>query len=181
VPALLAGDEPESMRERLADDGEPVSATAGRPRQVDHERRAAGARDTAGKEAVGRSPRRIGPNRLRDARNLTLEDRGGRLRRDVTGGDSGPAGREHQTHVVAELLDRRGDLAPLVRDDASRDLVALLREQLLQQCPALVRPLAASDAVRDGEDGGLQISSFVFSSRRTSLTTIEPSIAFAMS
>lgn len=181
MSALLAGDEPESVRERLADDGEPVSATAGRSRQVDHERRAPGARDTAGKEAVGRSPRRIDPNRLGDARNLTLEDRGGRLRRDITGGDSGPAGGEHQVHVIGELLDRGRDLAPLVRDDAPRDLVALVREEPLQQSPALVSPLAARDAVRDGEDGGLQISSFVLSSRRTSLTTIEPSIAFAMS
>ena len=46
---------------------------------------------------------------------------------------------------------------------------------------AHVLRLAARDAVGDGEHGGVQTSSFVFSTTRTSVTTICLSIAFAMS
>ena len=54
-------------------------------------------------------------------------------------------------------------------------------QKLLEHGPALIRPLAARDAVRDRQDGRSQTSSLVFSSRRTSRTTMEPSTAFAMS
>jgi hypothetical protein len=123
----------------------------------------------------------IGSDRFGNAGNLALEHRRGCLRRDVPRSDARPAGREHERYRIGQLLDRRGDLAPLVRDDPSQDFVAVVGEQVLEQAPALVRPLAAGNAVRDGEDRRLQTSSFVFSSKRTSLTTIESSTAFAMS
>jgi hypothetical protein len=81
-----------------------------------------------------------------------------------------------------KLAHGLGDRGTLVRDDAALDLVALLREQLLEDVAAPVLALPGGDTVRDGQDGGLQeTTSFVFSSRRTSSTTISLSIAFAMS
>ena len=62
------------------------------------------------------------------------------------------------------------------------DVVAVLGEETGEEVATSVLALAARDAVRDGEDGRLdQTASFVFSTRRTSLTTISGSIAFAMS
>ena len=76
--------------------------------------------------------------------------------------------------AVLTVSDRvsRGEAA-----DGSGDTL----EQLLEQRAARVLRLTAGDAVGDGEDGGLQTDSFVFSTSRTSATTIPLSIAFAMS
>jgi hypothetical protein len=169
------------MRKSLADDREAVPATARRARKVQHERRAAHAGDAPGEETVGRPAEGVGPNRLRKPRHLALDDRGGRLRGDVPRRHTGSAGRDHELGLVGELLDRSGDLAPIVGDDAALDLVALVFEQLLEEGAALVSSLSARDAVRDRQDGGSQTSSFVFSRSLTSVNVIESSTAFAMS
>jgi hypothetical protein len=54
-------------------------------------------------------------------------------------------------------------------------------EKLLEDAPAPVLGLAAGDAVGDGEDGGVQTSSFVFCSSVMSVIVMPLSIAFAMS
>jgi hypothetical protein len=61
------------------------------------------------------------------------------------------------------------------------DLEVLLLEQLDEQPAALVVARPGGNAVGDGDDGGLQTASFVFSTSVTSLTDIALSIAFAMS
>jgi hypothetical protein len=70
----------------------------------------------------------------------------------------------------------------LVGDDLAYDVVPLRGQQLGERVAAAVLALAGGDAVGDGQDGGFQETiSFVFSTSRTSSTTISLSIAFAMS
>lgn len=182
MSALLAAEESDRVRKRLAYHREPVAAASGRAREVDDESRAPDPGNPSRKEAVGRPADGVRSDRLRDARHLAFEHRRRRLGRDVARRHARAPCREHELGLVRERFDRGSDLAPLVGDDTARNLVTLDAEQLLQNRPALVLPLAPCNAVRDREDSGLQsCASFVFSSRRTSLTTIESSTALAMS
>ncbi len=181
VPACLARNEADRVRKGFVDDCEPVSATTRRARKVQHERGAAHAGDPPREETVRGAAEGIRADRLREPRDLALDHRGRRFRSDIPRGHTGPARRDHELGLVGELLDRSSDLAPIVGHDAARNLVALAFEQLLQQSAALIRSLAARNAVRDRQDGGSQTSSFVFSRSRTSVNLIESSTAFAMS
>ena len=169
------------MRKSLVDDRIAVAAAARRAWEIDHERRSAHAGEAPRQQTVRRAAEGVRSNRLRKPGNLPLDHRRGRLRSDISGRHASPARCNHQLGLVSELLDRRRNLASLVGHDATRDLVALDLEQLLQKSSTLVRPLATRNAVRDRQDGGPQTSSFVFSSRRTSVNDIESSTAFAMS
>jgi len=167
--------------ERRAEDGVAVAAAAGRARQVDDERRPADPRETAAEQAVRGLRDRVGPQRLRDPRRLPVEDVAGRLGRDVARGEARAPGREDDAGGRREGAQRVGDPLPLVRDDAPLDLEAVGLQQLRERVAAPVLRLAARDAVRDGEDAGLQTASFVFSTSAISPITIALSIAFAMS
>jgi hypothetical protein len=169
------------MGKSLVDDRVAVAATARRAWEIDHKRRSAHAGEAPRQQSVRRPAEGVRANRLRKPGNLALHDRGGCLRSDISWRHTSPAGCKHQLGLVSELLDRRCDLASLVGHDATRDFVALDLEQLLQKSSTLVRPLATRNAVRDRQDGDSQTSSFVFSSRRTSVRDIESSTAFAMS
>ena len=169
------------MRKSLVDDRVAVAATARRAWEIDHERRSAHTGEAPGQQTVRRPSEGVRSNRLSKPGNLALDHRSGRLRSDISGRYTGPARRKDQVGLVSELFDRRRDLASLVRHDATRNLVAFDLEQLLQESSTLVHPFATRNAVRDRQDGGFQTSSFVFSSRRTSVRDIESSTAFAMS
>ena len=169
------------MVEGRAEDGVAVAAAAGRAGEVDDQRAAGDASDAAGQQAVRRLRDRVGAQRLRDSRRLAVERVARRLRRHVARREAGAAGREDDSRDGGELAERGGDLLSLVGDDAALDVVAVALQELGEQVAAPVLRLAARDAVGDGEDGGPQTGSFVFSTSVTSPITIALSIAFAMS
>ena len=68
-----------------------------------------------------------------------------------------------------------------VGDDAPGDVEAVLAEEPLERRRRSVLANAGVDTVRDGEDGSLHSCSLVFSTSRTSSTTMPLSTAFAMS
>ena len=124
----------------------------------------------------------VGPDRLADPRGRAVEDVPGRLRRDVAWGEAGSTGREDEASRACELTDRVRDLGPVVGHDSADDVVALAPQELLEGSSARVLPRALRDAVGDRQDGDLrQAGSFVLSTRRSSLTTMSRSTAFAMS
>src|SRR5262249_55222603 len=100
---------------------------------------------------------------------------------DVARREAGAAGREHDCGLVCELLDRAGDLAAFVRNDAPDHLVALGFEQLLEQVAARVLARPLGDTVRNGQDRRIHRGSWVFSPSLPSSTTMPLSIALAMS
>ena len=104
-----------------------------------------------------------------------------RASRQSTRRETRAAGREDQTRTSRELAQRLDDLLPLVRDDAALDRVAVSAQELVQEIAAAVLSLTARDTVGDGQHGGLQTSSFIFSIRRTSLIVIALSTALHMS
>lgn len=169
------------MRKSFVDEAESVTATARRARKVEHDRRSAHAGDPPRQQTVWSPAESVGANRLREPGYLTLDHGRCRLGRDIPRCHTGPARGDHELGLVGELLDRSGDLAPVVGHDAPRHLVAVALEQLLEQRAALVGALATGNAVRDRQDGGSQTSSFVFSMRRTSVRVMESSTALAMS
>jgi hypothetical protein len=124
---------------------------------------------------------RICANRLGDPRRRPFQHLDRRLRRHVAGAKTGAAGREDENGVLRELHDRVGDPLAVVGDGASLDLVAVFGEQLDQDVAAAVFAFAGGDTIGNGQNGGLQAGSFVFSSKRMSLISISLSIAFAMS
>src|SRR5207245_2608472 len=146
-----------------------------------HERLATHAGDPPREQAVRRLRDRVGPDRLRKPGRTPVEHLNGRLGCHVTWREPGAARRDDERRLVRELGDRIGDGVPLVWHDPTLDLVAVLGQQAGQDLAALVLAHAGGDAVRDGEHRRLHADSFVFSSSRTSPTTISLSIAFAMS
>ena len=125
---------------------------------------------------------RVRAHRLGDSGRDAVEHVRRRLGRHVARAEPRAAGREHDLRRGRQLTNRLGDRGALVGNDAALHLVAFLGEQLREDVSAPVLALAGRDAVRDGQDRSPQeTTSFVFSSRRTSSTTISLSIAFAMS
>ncbi len=130
-----------------------------------------------------RRPRdRVGPDRFADPGSRAVEDVRSRLRRHVARGKAGSTGREDEASRARELPDRLRDLGAVVGNDSAEDVVALAPQELLQGSSAGVFPRALGDAVGDRQNRDpRQAGSFVFSTRRSSLTTISRSTAFAMS
>src|SRR5581483_426243 len=102
-------------------------------------------------------------------------------RRDVARAEAGAAGRHDEGRLRGEVDDGVRDRRPLVRDDPSDDVEAVLGQQAGKHvaAPVLARP--GGDAVGDGQHRRFQTGSFVFSTRCTDSTTISLSIALAMS
>ena len=130
---------------------------------------------------MGRLRKRIGANGLRDSRRRALQHRHRRFRCHVARAEPGAAGRQDESRFDRELFDRLGDRVTLVRDDSPDDLVALTPEELLQHVAARVLTPAHVDAVGDCQHRSLHSGAFVFSTSRTSASSIPSSTAFAMS
>src|SRR5207253_7932071 len=99
-------------------------------------------------------------------------------RRHVPRREAGAARRQHELCRSRELLDRGGDLARLVRDDAARQVVAVRGEKLGERVAAPVLRLTPRDAVGNGEHTGVHCLTFSTSSTSNDMCL---SIAFAMS
>jgi hypothetical protein len=181
VHGRFAGDQLERVRERRLDQLEPVAAAADRAGKVDDQRLPANARDASAEQTVRRLLDGVCAECLGDPRHRAVENRLGRLGGEVPRRDPRPAGRQNEPRRLRELANRGGDLRTLVRDDAVLDVVVVGLEQLDEERAALVFPLAGGNAVRDGDDCGLQTGSFVFSTSVTSEMDMSLSIAFAMS
>src|SRR5262245_55950016 len=124
---------------------------------------------------------RVGADRLCDPRDHPLEDTRRRLGRHVARADTRAAGGQYEPRLVRQLLDRLRDRSPLVRNDAAHDLETFGDEQLLEQVAARVLASAHVDAVGDRQHGGLHTASLVFSTSRTSESSMPESTALAMS
>jgi hypothetical protein len=181
VLGLLVGEQLQRVGERRAENREAVAAAAGRSGEIHDERRAGDAGDATGEEAVRRLRDRVGADCLRDAGRLPVEHLARGLGRDVARREPRAARRQDEPRARDELAQRGDDPVVLVRHHTPLDLVALAAEQLLEQVAARVVRRAARDAVGRREHRSSQTGSFVFSSRRTSATTISLSTAFAMS
>src|SRR5581483_7557159 len=155
-----------------------VAAPARRPGQVDDERTPDDPRDAPREQPVRRPRDRVGTDRLRDARRLTVEHRPRRFRRHVARRHAGAARGDDDVCGARKLAERRGDLRRLVRDDAPLDVVPVAAQELVEHVAARVGHTALRDAVGDGEDRGSH--SFTFSTSST-LNDIPLSTAFAMS
>ena len=167
------------MTERRPKDRVAVAATAGRAGQVDDERRC---RATP---ATPRESRPCGVFAIESARSACAIPGASRsstvrVASGVTSRGAIPVPPVVSTSAAraGELLDRRGDLARLVGDDAPRDVVPVGSEQLRERVAARVLGLAARHAVGHGEHR--RVHCFVFSTSSTS-NVICLSIAFAMS
>jgi len=172
----------EPVLERREQDGEAVAATAGRARQIDHERRAAQPGDASRQQRMRRSLARVRADRLGNPGRLTVDDPEGRFGSHVTRREARAAGGQDDRRRPGERRDRVLDPVGLVRDHATLDVEPPTGEQLLQEVSALVLARPLVDAVRDGENGRSQGTfSFVFDTSVTSVTTISLSIALAMS
>jgi hypothetical protein len=110
-----------------------------------------------------------------------LKDARRRLGRHVARADSCAARGQNEPRLVRQLLDRLGDRVPLIGHDASNDLETFGDEQLLEQVAARVLASPHVDAVGDCQDRSLHTDSFVFSTNRTSASSMPSSTAFAMS
>src|SRR5262249_54281969 len=124
---------------------------------------------------------RVGTERFRNAGRSAVEHLHRRLGRDIARAESRSPGGQHQARVVREGNDGVGDRVPLVGDDLPLDLEALARAELAENIAAPVLARSLGNSVGDGQDGNPHTGSFVFSTSRTSSTTISLSIALAMS
>ena len=96
-------------------------------------------------------------------------------------GRPGAARGQDELGFSRELLDRFCDRVPLIRDDPPDDLVAIAAQELVEEIAARVLAPTHVDTVGDGQDGRLHARCFVFSTSRTSPSSIPSSTAFAMS
>src|SRR6266568_9577943 len=176
-----AGDQVDRMRQRRLDQLEAVAAAARRSREIHDQGAPAHACETATEQPVRCLAESVCAESLGDPRNVPIDDRLGRLRREITRRDARAAGRQDHARIRGQCPQRRCDLRPLIGNDAMLDLVLLALEQLHEESTAFVVALPGRNAVRDREDGGLHTGSFVFSTSVTSVTAMPLSIAFAMS
>ena len=168
-------------RVRSADgDGEAVPAASRRTREV-HDQRAPRNPATPREKRVRRPRESVGANRLGDPGGCAVETV--RVASGVTSRGAKPylPLSERATRRAASSATAAEIVSGLVRYDPPHDVEPLVSQQLLEHGAARILPLAGVHAIRDRQDRGLQISSFVFSTSRTSPICISLSIAFAMS
>jgi hypothetical protein len=182
VRGRVALEQRDRVRQRRAQHLEAVPAASRRAGQVHDEGPAAHARESTRQQGMRRLRERVGADRLRDARRHALEHVAGRFGRHVAGGEAGAARGQDDRRLFGQLGDRLGDGVAVVGNDPALDLVALGREQPCEHIAALVLTRSLGNAVRDRQHGRPHSTgSFVFSTSRTSESSIEESIALAMS
>ena len=140
----------DGVAEQRYDDRQPVLHPAPRARQVHDERVTDRAGDPA-RQRCRRDPlaHAVGPDRLRDARHLAVEQAAGDLGRQVGRRQSGASGRQHGPGAVCH---RRADgvrhRLSVRYDDRRVDLPALGPERLDDDGAGVVVVHASSRAVR---------------------------------
>src|SRR4051812_30450907 len=176
-----AGDQLDRVRQRRLDQREPVAAPTGRAGQVHDQRLSPNARRAAAEQTMWRLADCVRAQGLGNPGDNPVQNRLGRLGREVARRHSRPARREDDVGRERQLSKNRGDLKTNVRNEPVLDVVVLRLEQLDEECATLVLSLARRDAVGHRHDRGLHRGCFVFSTRATSVTDIPESIALAMS
>ncbi len=172
----------ETVPQRGLDHRKPVPTTPGRPGEV-HDQRGT-ARPAAPRERSACGVRASASALIASARPGASRSRTPRVAsgRHVAGRETRPSGGENERNTHArKLANRGGDQLDLVGDDPALNVEVRFTKQRLEDVARRILANACADAVGHGHDGRVQAGSFVFSTSWTSSTTIERSIAFAMS